>query len=168
MNKGTIVMRKLVAVFAGLGLIIAAFAGLALAFVIGIAAAGAMLVARLTGRLGPSTDGVQPHNALRRASASPIPRTIGSGTTVAAPSSTCKAFLLCQKGIPVTQTGYRLTDDTGSAFQSHRRFSLVEPDPKAQLNRQLSVTNAVALLFRLHVCYMLRQRQTGPLTHAEI
>lgn len=54
MNKGTIVMRKLVAVFAGLGLIIAAFAGLALAFVIGIAAAGAMLVARLTGRLGPS------------------------------------------------------------------------------------------------------------------
>lgn len=46
-------MRKLVAVFAGLGLIIAAFAGLALAFLLGIVAAGAMLVARLTGRLGP-------------------------------------------------------------------------------------------------------------------
>lgn len=54
MNKGTIVMRKLIAVFAGLGLIIAAFAGLALAFVLGIFAAGAMLIARLTGRLGPS------------------------------------------------------------------------------------------------------------------
>lgn len=46
-------MRKLIAVFAGLGLIIAAFAGLALAFVLGIFAAGAMLIARLTGRLGP-------------------------------------------------------------------------------------------------------------------
>jgi hypothetical protein len=48
-----IAMRKFFAFFAGLGLLAAAFAGLALAFVLGIAAAGALLVARLTGRLRP-------------------------------------------------------------------------------------------------------------------
>ncbi|WP_394691423.1 hypothetical protein [Hoeflea sp.] len=59
-------MRKLVAVFAGLGLIIAAFAGLALAFVLGLAATGVMLVARLTGRLGtgaPSWRAARQHTA---------------------------------------------------------------------------------------------------------
>ncbi len=46
-------MRKLVAFIFGLGLIAAAFAGLALALVLGVVSAGVMLVARLTGRLQP-------------------------------------------------------------------------------------------------------------------
>lgn len=44
-------MNRFIAVIAGIGLIAATLAGLALAFVLGLLAAGAMLVARLTGRL---------------------------------------------------------------------------------------------------------------------
>ena len=46
-------MRKLVAVVLGLGLVTAAFAGLALAMVLGLLTASVMLVARATGRLQP-------------------------------------------------------------------------------------------------------------------
>lgn len=54
MQQGNAVMRNLLAVFAGLGLVLAAFAGLALAIVLGVAAAGAVAVARLTGRYQPA------------------------------------------------------------------------------------------------------------------
>ncbi|MEP3436991.1 MAG: hypothetical protein ABJN75_09450 [Hoeflea sp.] len=47
-------MRKLVALFLGLGLVAAAFAGLALAVVLGVISASVMLVARMTGRLQPA------------------------------------------------------------------------------------------------------------------
>jgi hypothetical protein len=65
-NKGMNVMRKLVAVFAGLGLVFAAFAGLALAFVLGIVAAGAVLIARLTGTLKPIGPGRHAASGERR------------------------------------------------------------------------------------------------------
>lgn len=68
-NKGMIVMRKLVAVFAGLGLIFAAFAGLALAFVLGIIATGAVVIARLTGKLKPVTRGHHAASGERRGQA---------------------------------------------------------------------------------------------------
>lgn len=44
-------MRHLVAALVGLGVLIAGFAGLALAIVLGLAATGALLVARLTSGL---------------------------------------------------------------------------------------------------------------------
>lgn len=47
-------MNKLVAFVLGLGLIGAAFAGLALAVVLGAISASVMLVARMTGRLQPA------------------------------------------------------------------------------------------------------------------
>lgn len=47
-------MRNILAVLAGLGLVFAAFAGLALAVVLGIVAASAITVARLTGRFRPA------------------------------------------------------------------------------------------------------------------
>ncbi|WP_417414859.1 hypothetical protein [Hoeflea sp.] len=47
-------MRNILAVLTGLGLVFAAFAGLALALVIGTVAAGAIAVARLTGRFQPA------------------------------------------------------------------------------------------------------------------
>ncbi|WP_420407763.1 hypothetical protein [Hoeflea sp.] len=50
-------MRKILAVFAGLGLIVTAFAGLLLALVIAVTASGAMAIARLTGRFQPVTAG---------------------------------------------------------------------------------------------------------------
>lgn len=46
-------MRKLVAVVLGLGLVTAAFAGLALAMVLGLLTASVMVVARATGHLQP-------------------------------------------------------------------------------------------------------------------
>lgn len=55
-------MRTLLAVVTGLGLVFAAFAGLALALVLGTVAAGAIAFARLTGRIQP---------AMARASANP-------------------------------------------------------------------------------------------------
>ena len=48
-------MRTFLAVAAGLGLVFATFAGLALALVLGTVAAGAIAVARLTGRVQPAT-----------------------------------------------------------------------------------------------------------------
>ena len=47
-------MRNIVAVFVGLGLVAAAFAGLALAVVLGVLTASAVAVARMTGRLQPA------------------------------------------------------------------------------------------------------------------
>ena len=47
-------MRNILAVFAGLGLVFAAFAGVALALVLGTLAAGAIAIARLTGRFQPA------------------------------------------------------------------------------------------------------------------
>ncbi|MDF1608249.1 hypothetical protein PZ897_08685 [Hoeflea sp. YIM 152468] len=47
-------MRKVLAVFAGLGVLFAVFAGLALAVVVGLLAAGTLAVARLSGRLQPA------------------------------------------------------------------------------------------------------------------
>ncbi|MBU4531820.1 MAG: hypothetical protein KUA43_16785 [Hoeflea sp.] len=47
-------MRKLVAVLLGLGLVAAAFAGLALAVVLGVLTASIVAVARMTGRLQPA------------------------------------------------------------------------------------------------------------------
>jgi len=47
-------MRTILAVVTGLGLVLAAFAGLALALVLGTLAAGAIAVARLTGRFQPA------------------------------------------------------------------------------------------------------------------
>lgn len=47
-------MRTLLAVVTGLGLVFAAFAGLALALVLGTVAAGAIALARLTGRFQPA------------------------------------------------------------------------------------------------------------------
>lgn len=47
-------MRNILAVLTGLGLVFAAFAGLALALVLGAVAAGAIAVARLTGRFQPA------------------------------------------------------------------------------------------------------------------
>ncbi|AKI02945.1 hypothetical protein IMCC20628_04268 [Hoeflea sp. IMCC20628] len=47
-------MRKIVAFFLGLGLIAAAFAGLALAIVVGILSAILVVTARLTGRWQPA------------------------------------------------------------------------------------------------------------------
>jgi len=47
-------MRNLLAVFAGLGLVFAAFAGLALALVLGFVAVATVTVARLTGRFQPA------------------------------------------------------------------------------------------------------------------
>lgn len=55
-------MRTVLAVVAGLGLMFAAFAGVALALVLGTLAAGAIAVARLTGRFQP---------AMARSSAAP-------------------------------------------------------------------------------------------------
>lgn len=52
--KGLTVMRKIIAVFAGLGLIVAAFTGLMLALVLTVTASGAMAIARLTGRFQPA------------------------------------------------------------------------------------------------------------------
>lgn len=46
-------MRNILAVFAGLGLVFAAFAGVALALVLGVVATGAIALARLTGRFQP-------------------------------------------------------------------------------------------------------------------
>lgn len=45
-------MRNILAIFAGIGLVLAAFAGVALALVLGVVAAGAIAVARLTGLTG--------------------------------------------------------------------------------------------------------------------
>ncbi|MEQ8480816.1 MAG: hypothetical protein RIC18_09160 [Hoeflea sp.] len=50
-------MRKILAVFAGLGLIVAAFTGLMLALALTVTAAGAMAIARLTGRFKPAVAG---------------------------------------------------------------------------------------------------------------
>ncbi|MEQ8308610.1 MAG: hypothetical protein RIA09_18905 [Hoeflea sp.] len=50
-------MKKIIAVFAGLGLIVAAFAGLMLALVLTITATGAMAIARMTGRFRPAVAG---------------------------------------------------------------------------------------------------------------
>jgi hypothetical protein len=50
-------MRKIIAVFAGLGLIVAAFTGLMLALVLTVTATGAMAIARMTGRLQPAMAG---------------------------------------------------------------------------------------------------------------
>jgi len=47
-------MRNILAVFAGLGLVFAAFAGVALALVLGVLATSAIAVARLTGRFQPA------------------------------------------------------------------------------------------------------------------
>ncbi|WP_417423021.1 hypothetical protein [Hoeflea sp.] len=47
-------MRNLFAIVAGLGLLVAAIAGIALALVLGTVAAGAVFVGRLTGRLQPA------------------------------------------------------------------------------------------------------------------
>ncbi|MBC7280233.1 hypothetical protein [Hoeflea sp.] len=47
-------MRKIVAFFLGLGLVAAAFAGLALAVVLGVISASVMLVLQMTGRLQPA------------------------------------------------------------------------------------------------------------------
>mgnify|MGYP000055941631 FL=1 len=47
-------MRNILAVLTGLGLVVAAFAGVALALVIGTLAAGTIVLARLTGRLQPA------------------------------------------------------------------------------------------------------------------
>lgn len=47
-------MRTVLAVVTGLGLMFAAFAGVALALVLGTLAAGAIVVARLTGRFQPA------------------------------------------------------------------------------------------------------------------
>ena len=47
-------MNKLVAFFLGLGLVAAAFTGLALAVVLGVLSASVMLVAQMTGRLQPA------------------------------------------------------------------------------------------------------------------
>lgn len=48
-------MRPILAVVTGLGLVLAAFAGVALALVLGTLAAGAITIARLTGRFQPAT-----------------------------------------------------------------------------------------------------------------
>ena len=50
-------MKKIIAVFAGLGLIVAAFTGLMLALVLTVTATGAMAIARMTGRLQPAVAG---------------------------------------------------------------------------------------------------------------
>lgn len=65
-------MRKIAAFFLGLGLIAAAFAGLALAIVVGVLSAILVLTARLTGRWQPAmarttdaghrTDKQKPHD----------------------------------------------------------------------------------------------------------
>ena len=47
-------MSKLAAFILGLGLVAAAFAGLALAMVLGVVTAAGLLVARITGRLQPA------------------------------------------------------------------------------------------------------------------
>ncbi len=47
-------MRKIVAFFLSLGLVAAAFAGLALVVVLGVLSASVMLVAQMTGRLQPA------------------------------------------------------------------------------------------------------------------
>ena len=47
-------MKKIVAFVLGLGLVAAAFAGLALAVVLGVISASVMLVAQMTGRLQPA------------------------------------------------------------------------------------------------------------------
>jgi len=47
-------MRTILAVVTGLGLVLAAFAGVALALVLGTLAAGAIALARLTGRFQPA------------------------------------------------------------------------------------------------------------------
>ena len=47
-------MRTILAVVTGLGLMFAAFAGVALALVLGTLAAGAITIARLTGRFQPA------------------------------------------------------------------------------------------------------------------
>lgn len=47
-------MRNILAVLTGLGLVFAAFAGLALALVVGTVAAGTIALARLTGRFQPA------------------------------------------------------------------------------------------------------------------
>ncbi|WP_152599711.1 hypothetical protein [Hoeflea sp. BAL378] len=62
-------MRKLVAFVLGLGLVAAAFAGLALAVVLAVASAGVMLVAKLTGRLQPLV--AQPVRADQRQKGAP-------------------------------------------------------------------------------------------------
>ena len=58
-------MSKLAAFILGLGLIAAAFAGLALAMVLGVVTAAGLLVARITGRLQP---------AMARSAVKPQPR----------------------------------------------------------------------------------------------
>lgn len=52
MKTGTTTMRKITALLVGISLVVAAFAGLALAFVLGVIAAISMLIARLIMRLG--------------------------------------------------------------------------------------------------------------------
>ncbi|MCY0092782.1 hypothetical protein [Hoeflea ulvae] len=47
-------MRNLLAIFAGLGLLLATFAGIALALVLGVVAAGTIAIARLSGRFQPA------------------------------------------------------------------------------------------------------------------
>ncbi|MEM5470790.1 hypothetical protein WNZ14_03545 [Hoeflea sp. AS60] len=47
-------MRNILAVVTGLGLVFAAFAGLALALVLGTVAIGTIAVARMTGRFQPA------------------------------------------------------------------------------------------------------------------
>jgi hypothetical protein len=49
-----VVMRTILAVVTGLGLVFAAFAGMALALVIGTLAVGAITIARMTGRFQPA------------------------------------------------------------------------------------------------------------------
>lgn len=58
-------MRNILAILAGIGLLLAAFAGVALALVLGIMAASAITVARLTGRFRPvmaKASVAQPHD----------------------------------------------------------------------------------------------------------
>ncbi len=47
-------MRNILAVVTGLGLVFAAFAGLALALVLGTVAVGTIAIARMTGRFQPA------------------------------------------------------------------------------------------------------------------
>jgi hypothetical protein len=72
-------MRKLVAFIFGLGLIATAFAGLALAVVLGVISAGVMIVARLTGRMQPAMAGAAGARAEVRNGASPDYRVWNDG-----------------------------------------------------------------------------------------
>ena len=53
-KQGNTAMRNIVAIFAGIGLMLAAFAGLAVALLLGTVAAATFAFARLTGRVQPA------------------------------------------------------------------------------------------------------------------